>query len=214
MNPSAPPLVPDLLEDSHARAERSRRSAFVVMLASSLISLVASLVLSVDAVRLAANPDVVLACNINSAISCGTVAQAWQASVLGFPNAFLGLIAEPVVITLAVASLGGVRFPRWFMNSAQVIYLIGFGFAYWLFAQSYFVIGSLCPWCLLVTVSTTTVFTSLLRVNILDNTFGLRPALHERMCAWLRMGVDYALEVVWFVLLAAAILLKYQAALF
>ncbi|WP_418606420.1 vitamin K epoxide reductase family protein [Georgenia sp. SUBG003] len=119
--------------------------AFVVMLASSLLSLVASLVLSIDAVRLAADPDVALACNINSAISCGTVAQAWQASVLGFPNAFLGLVAEPVVITLAVASLGGVRFPRWFMNSAQVVYLIGFGFAYWLFAQSYFVIGSLCP---------------------------------------------------------------------
>jgi hypothetical protein len=39
------------------------------------------------------------------------VAQAWQVSVLGFPNAFLGLIAEPVVVTLAVAALGGVRFP-------------------------------------------------------------------------------------------------------
>ncbi|WP_043497028.1 vitamin K epoxide reductase family protein [Georgenia sp. SUBG003] len=214
MNPSAPASVPDLLDDSLERAERSRRNAFVVMLASSLLSLVASLVLSIDAVRLAADPDVALACNINSAISCGTVAQAWQASVLGFPNAFLGLVAEPVVITLAVASLGGVRFPRWFMNSAQVVYLIGFGFAYWLFAQSYFVIGSLCPWCLLVTVSTTTVFTSLLRVNILDNTLGLSPTVHERLCTWLRMGADYALEVVWFVLLAAAILLKYQAALF
>jgi uncharacterized membrane protein len=184
------------------------------MLASSLLSLVASLVLSIDAVRLAADPDVALSCNINEAISCGAVAQAWQASLLGFPNAFLGLIAEPVVITLAVASLGGVRFPRWFMNAAQVVYLIGLALAYWLFAQSYFVIGSLCPWCLLVTVSTTTVFVSLLRVNILENTFALPPALHERLSALLRMGVDYALEVVVFVLLAAAILLKYQAALF
>lgn len=214
MSPTAPAFAPDLLDDRPERVGRSRRNAFVVMLASSLLSLVASLVLSIDAVRLAADPNVVLSCNINSAISCGAVAQAWQASVLGFPNAFLGLIAEPVVITLAVASLGGVRFPRWFMNAAQVVYLIGFGFAYWLFAQSFFVIGSLCPWCLLVTVSTTTVFTSLLRVNIMDNTFRLRPALHERLCAWLRMGVDYAAEVVWFVLLAAAILLKYQAVLF
>ncbi|WP_418608431.1 hypothetical protein [Georgenia sp. SUBG003] len=61
-------------------------------------------------------------------------------------------------------------------------------------------------------MSTTTVFTSLLRVNILDNTLGLSPTVHERLCTWLRMGADYALEVVWFVLLAAAILLKYQAA--
>lgn len=38
--------------------------------------------------------------------------------------------------------------------------------------------------------------------------------VHERVCAWLRIGVDRALEVVWFVLLAAAVRLKYQAALF
>ncbi|MDD9204882.1 vitamin K epoxide reductase family protein, partial [Georgenia sp. 10Sc9-8] len=84
--------------------------------------------------------------DINSAISCGAVAQAWQASLFGFPNAFLGLIAEPVVITIAVASLAVVRFPRWFMAAAQVVYLLGLVLAYWLFAQSYFVIGALCPW--------------------------------------------------------------------
>jgi hypothetical protein len=41
----------------------------------------------------------------------------------------------------------------------------------------------------------------------------LRPAAGPAR-AGLRMGADYALEVVWFVLLAAAILLKYQAAIF
>ncbi|MPV37405.1 vitamin K epoxide reductase family protein [Georgenia subflava] len=213
--PAAVVLAPPDTDDVERPPARARhRGAFAVMLVSSLLSLVASLVLSVDAVRLAADPGVALSCNINEAISCGTVAQAWQASLLGFPNAFLGLVAEPVVITLAVASLGGVRFPRWFMNAAQVVYLAGLVLAYWLFAQSYLVIGSLCPWCLLITVSTTTVFVSLLRVNLMENAFGLPPVLHERISSWLRMGVDYALEAVLFVVLAAAILLKYQAALF
>mgnify|MGYP003347351134 CR=1 FL=1 len=54
---------------------------------------------------------------------------SWQAQVLGFPNAFLGLIFEPIVITIAVAALGRVRFPRWFMVGAQVMYLIAIGFA-------------------------------------------------------------------------------------
>src|SRR5690606_39490821 len=61
--------------------------------------------------------------------SCGTVGASAQASVFGFPNAFLGLVAEPVVMTIAVAGLGGVRFPRWFMCAAQVVYTLGFAFA-------------------------------------------------------------------------------------
>ncbi|MFD1507154.1 vitamin K epoxide reductase family protein [Georgenia yuyongxinii] len=193
---------------------RAVRRPFALMLASSVLSLIASFVLSVDAVRLAANPDVVLTCDINSAISCGTVAQAWQASLFGFPNAFLGLVTEPVVVTIALASLAGVRFPRWFMVTAQGVYLLGLVFAYWLFAQSYLVIGALCPWCLLVTASTTTVFTSLLRVNILQNNFRLRPGTHARAMSLLRTGVDYAAVVVVFVLLAAAIIVKYHNELF
>ncbi|KAE8762433.1 vitamin K epoxide reductase [Georgenia thermotolerans] len=195
-------------------ARRLVRRPFAVMLASSLLSLVASFVLSVDAVRLAANPDVALSCNINAAISCGKVAVAWQASLFGFPNAFLGLVTEPVVITIAVAALAGVRFPRWFMLAAQAVYLLGLVFAYWLFTQSYFVIGALCPWCLLVTASTTTVFTSLLRVNLLQNNFGLRPRVYERAASLLRTGVDYAVVAVIFVLLTAAIVVKYQHELF
>ena len=62
-----------------------------------------------------------LSCNISSTISCATVGLSWQASLLGFPNAFLGLVTQPVLITIAVAALGGVRFPRWFMLAAQVV---------------------------------------------------------------------------------------------
>lgn len=193
---------------------RRHRRTFVTMLTSSLLSLVASLVLSVDAIRLAENPEVALSCDINSAISCGAVAQAWQASLFGFPNAFLGLIAEPVVITIAVASLAAVRFPRWFMAAAQVVYLLGLVLAYWLFAQSYFVIGALCPWCLLVTASTTTVFVSLLRYNVLADNLGLPPTLHARASHAIRIGLDAALVVVVFTLLAAAIVVKYHAELF
>lgn len=201
------------VEEEAARTRIVRRTN-LAMLLSSLISLVASFVLSVDALRLAANPDTVLACDVNAAISCGAVAQAWQASLLGFPNAFLGIMTEPVVITIAVAGLAGVRFPRWFMLGAQAVYVLGLVFAYWLFAQSFFVIGALCPWCLLVTASTTTVFTSITRLNIFQNNFRLSPGVHARLTSWLRIGVDYAVVAAWFVFLAAAILLKYQDVFF
>lgn len=183
------------------------RGAYLEMLISSLIGLVAALVLSIDAVALAANPDVELSCNINSKISCGTVGTSWQANLLGFPNAFLGLMAEPVVITLAVAGLGGVRFPRWFMLLAQGIYSIGFLFAYWLFYQSYFVIGALCPWCLTITVTTTLVFMSLTRINILEGNFG--ESVKRRLEYPLHVGADIAGTVIIIAILAAMVLARY-----
>src|SRR5699024_8526737 len=133
--------------DLAVRARAGRHSnawIFGTMAVSASISLLAAFVLAIDAWQLAANPDAELACDISSAISCGKVALSWQAQVLGFPNAFIGLAAEPVVITLAVAALGGVRFPRWFMFAAQVVYLVGVTFAYWLFSQSLLDIGALC----------------------------------------------------------------------
>lgn len=195
------------------RIRHDNRFIFTTMLVSACISLLASFVLSVDALLLAADPDVALSCNISATLSCGAVAQSWQAQLFGFPNAFLGLVAEPVVITIAVASLGGVRFPRWFMLSAQVVYTLGVIFAYWLFTQSMFVIGALCPWCLLVTVSTTLVFTTLTHVNIRDGNLYLPPRA-QRRAQW---AIDHEVDVVvvwaWLLLLAALVGLKYGPAL-
>jgi uncharacterized membrane protein len=184
------------------------------MLISSVLGLIASLVLSIDAIALAKDPLADLSCNINAVLSCGTVGASWQASLLGFPNAFLGLIAEPVVITIAVAALGGTRFPRWFMNAALAVYFIGFMFALWLFYQSYFVIGALCPWCLLITLTTTTVFASMMRVSILDNNLRLPPRLHASLTSWLHAGADTLGVILFFAIIVAMIVVKYHAVIF
>ncbi len=183
------------------------RGAYLEMLISSVLGLVASLVLSIDAIAIAENPDVVLSCDINSKISCTTVGSTWQANLLGFPNAFLGLITEPIVITVALAALSGVRFPRWFMITAQVFYSIGFVFAYWLFYQAYFVIGALCPWCLLITVTTTLVFTSMTRVNLLDGNLGA--GLQRWARKPLSYGADVAGTIILIAIIAAMVIMKY-----
>jgi uncharacterized membrane protein len=183
------------------------------MLFSACLSLTASFVLSVDALLLAKNPGTTLSCNINSVISCGTVAASWQAHLFGFPNAFLGLIAEPVVITIAVASLGGVRFPRWFMLAAQVVYTAGVVFAYWLFYQSMVFIHALCPWCLLVTASTTLVFATLTHVNIRDSNLYLPKRIQGALRAALDAELDAIVVTIWLLVLALAIVLRYGSAL-
>lgn len=203
----------DFLDRLH-RFRQTNGWLFGYMLVSSLLSLAASLVLSVDAIKLAENPNAALSCNVNSVISCGAVGTTWQANLLGFPNAFFGLMAEPVVITIAVAALGGVTFPRWFMAAAQAVYTIGLVFAYWLFYQSMFNIGSLCPWCLLVTLSTTLVFSALTHVNIRDGNLYLPERLNEWLRSALRLGVDALVMTVWIGALILLIVLKYGAALF
>jgi uncharacterized membrane protein len=185
------------------------RWVYAEMLIFALISLFASFVLAIDAVALAADPDAQFSCDISERISCSKVGLSWQANVLGFPNAFLGLIAEPVVITLAVSGLSGVRFPRWIMIAAQAVYAIGFGFAYWLFYQSYFVIGALCPWCLTITIATTVVLFSMTRINLLDNNFGLSERAHATVTRWLRMGVDLWILAILLALIIGAIIIRY-----
>lgn len=192
---------------------QGNRWIFATMLLSASLSLLASFVLSVDALKLAADPQAALSCNINAVISCGTVGSSWQASLLGFPNAFLGLVAEPVVITIAVASLSGVVFPRGFMLAAQIVYTIGVGFAYWLFFQAMFVIGALCPWCLLVTLSTTLVFTSLSHVNIRDGNLFLPSRLSRSLQSGLRMGLDAVVVAGWLLVVVALIIGKYGSLL-
>jgi len=196
--------------DRIPRARNARhRGAYVEMLVSSVLGLIAALVLSVAAIMLAADPNAALSCNVSETISCAKVGITWQANLLGWPNAFLGLIAEPVVITVAVAGLGGVRFPRWFMNTAMVFYSVGLVFAYWLFYEAYFVIGALCPWCLLVTVTTTTVFMSLMRVNLADNTFRLSERAFDRVQFLLRIGADVWLTILLIAVMAAMVISRY-----
>lgn len=182
---------------------------FGEMLLFAALSLLAAWVLSYDAIKLAADPSAALSCNVNSVISCGTVGLSWQAHVFGFPNAFFGMVAEPVVITIAVASLAGVRFPRWFLFTANVVYFLAVIFAYWLLYQSMFVIGALCPWCLLVTLSTTLVFTSMLHWNILENNLHLSAKGQATALSLVRSGAFAILVTLWVVLLVALIVLKY-----
>lgn len=186
---------------------------FSTMLVSACLSLLASFVLSANAVKLAANPDYPLPCNINDVVSCTTVARSWQAELFGFPNAFLGLVAEPVVITIAIACLAKVKFPRGIMFAAQVVYTIGVCFAYWLYYQAAFVIKALCPWCLLVTLSTTLVFASLTHVNIRDSNLFLPPKLEKVAQAGLRIGLDLLVVILVLAAVATIAMAKYGSGL-
>lgn len=190
--------------------QRWRARTAAEMVVSGIFGMLASFVLSIESWTIAGNADASFACDVNSVLSCSTVARTWQAQILGFPNAFLGILFEAVVLAVSVAMLAGVRFPRWYMLCVEALYTVALFFALWLFSQSYFVIHVLCPWCLLITLTTTLVWAGLTRINIRDNVLPTSPAVRRFVAA----GNDWFITGLFLFVLVAALVARYGVAFF
>lgn len=196
------------------RNMRDNRWIFTSMLIGAILSLIAAFVLSVEAIELAKNPNAQLSCSVNVVLNCATVAKHPSSELFGFPNSFLGLMAEPVVITVAIAGLMGIVFPRRFMFAAQIGYTLGLLFAWYLFSVSFFTIGALCPWCLLVTLTTTMVWFAITRYNIREENLYLPKNISRTLQSWIDKDYDKLMLASIVVVSIAAILIKYGDGLF
>lgn len=76
------------------------------------LGLLAAVDLNVERSRLLENPDYVPSCSFNVLLDCGAVASSPQASVLGFSNTILGIVAFSLVVALAGQLLTGGRLTR------------------------------------------------------------------------------------------------------
>lgn len=180
------------------------------MILSGFAGLVASLILSIEAWQLAKDSSMSFGCDVSSLLSCSAVALTPQAHVLGFPNAFLGIFFEAVVLTISFALITGVRFPRWYMIGANALYTIALGFALWLFSQSYFVIHVLCPWCLLVLITTLILFAGITRINIREDVFPVSQSVRH----FVSKGFDWSITGLAVFIILAMIAARYGVELF
>ena len=60
--------------------------------------------------------------------------------------------SRPIVVGVAI--LAGARFARWFWWLFELGMTFAFVFVIWLIGQSIFVLGTLCPWCMVTWVVT------------------------------------------------------------
>lgn len=188
-----------------------------VMLVASAVALFASFILAADTLFIARHPGTALNCDVNATLSCSAVAQSWQAEFirfgdLSFPNAFFGIAAESVFVTVAVIGMARVAVPRWFAICTWWGGLAALAYSYWLTSQSLFVIEALCPWCLLLMASTTIQFMALTHASVtvrsLPRSDGGLSGLRRFLDAYYRPGLDLLIDVVWVALIAAVILVK------
>ncbi|TKV28285.1 vitamin K epoxide reductase family protein [Arthrobacter sp. NamB2] len=122
----------------------------IVLLVSATIGWAASAQLVLERLALYADPDYVTTCDVSPLISCGDVFRTAQASLLGFPNPLIGIVAFAVVITTAMGLLAGARFARWYWLGLQAGVTAGLSFVAWLWFQALFVIHILCLYCIAV----------------------------------------------------------------
>lgn len=133
-----------------SREARGRTVTGLVLLLGGLVGLAAAFDLTYERIASLIDPGHAISCDFNPVLSCGTVMNTWQASVFGFPNPMLGLVAFPFVVFMGALWLSKVSLPRWIALAFNLGTLAGLVFVSWLIYQSVYRIGVLCPWCMAV----------------------------------------------------------------
>ena len=131
--------------------------------------------LTIDKFATLAHPGTVLNCNLSVLVQCGKNLDSWQGSAFGFPNPILGLGGFAAVIAVGVGLLAGATFARWFWIAFNLGIAGALAFVIWLIGQSIFVLGTLCPWCMLVWLVTIPLFWVVTSRNLAQGVYGSAP---------------------------------------
>ena len=77
-----------------------------------------------------------------------------QAEVFGFPNSLIGVATFAMMLVIAVALFFGIRFPKLFWQLVLGGTVLAVIFCHWLAFQTTFIIGALCPYCMVAWFAT------------------------------------------------------------
>ena len=144
----------------------NRRFTAIFMLFGAISGFIASFLLTVDKIKILKDSKFNPSCNINEVLNCKSVMLSKQAEVFGFPNSLIGIGAFAIFIAVAIAILGKVEFPSWFINIALGGTILGVIFSHWLAYQTTFVIGALCPYCMIAWFGNFLILSSLIQEKV------------------------------------------------
>jgi uncharacterized membrane protein len=131
-----------------AAAVRRPWALAITLIITGVIGWYAAFALTVEKFHLLINPDATLGCDISVLVQCKANLDSWQGSLFGFPNPILGLTGWVAVIVVGAALLAGARFDRWFWIVFNLGVVAALALVAFLIYTSIFVLGTLCPWCM------------------------------------------------------------------
>lgn len=130
-----------------------------LLIGGGAIGLIASIVLMIEKIEVLKNPDYIPSCNFNPILACGSIISTVQASAFGFPNPIIGIFGFAAVIVVGVSLIAGMKITKaWYWRTFWAGTIFGAGFIHWLFFQSVYRIGALCPYCMVVWAITMPIF--------------------------------------------------------
>ena len=193
-----------------------------ILILLSAVGLLASAILTNDAILLAKNPEADLPCNINPFLSCTSVAKVWQSSVFGFPNAILGTIAFSLLFffflalllntiereSLAEKVFGVNKHRKIFWSLVNVGTLASVIFAIWFAYESIFVLRTLCIYCMVVWSVTWPIFLYTTIWNIKESHFSLNK-IHKNFDSILIKNHKEIL-LTWYIIIVSTILIQFR----
>jgi uncharacterized membrane protein len=175
-------------------------SAWWVLIAG-VVGLISSATLTIEKIEILLNPAYVPSCSINPVLSCGSVMITRQASVFGFPNPLIGIVAFTVVVVTGILAVTKVRLPRWYWAGLTIGTALGVVFIHWLIFQTLYRIGALCPYCMVVWAVT-------IPLLVVVSSIALRP-LAGNAAARVLYTWRWSLVTLWFTALLLLILVRF-----
>ncbi len=144
----------------------------VLLIVAGALGWYSSFDLTLEKIQTLINPDYVPSCNISPLVTCGPNMASSQGSVFGFPNPIIGVAAFVAPIVVGMAILAGARFAKWFWVIFNLGFVAAVAFIIWLMGVSIFVLGTLCPYCMLVWASVIPMFWYVTAYNVKQGHFG------------------------------------------
>jgi uncharacterized membrane protein len=185
----------------HRPPGRVRSASALWVLIAGAVGLTAAITLTIEKIKLLENPAYVPSCSINPVLSCGSVMATPQAAAFGFPNPLIGIAAFTVVVVAGVLAVAKVPLPQWFWAGLAAGTLLGVVFIHWLIYQSLYVIGALCPYCMVVWAVTVPLL-------VVVSSIALKP-LHGNAFARFAYQWRWSLAALWFTALVLMILARF-----
>ncbi|MFB2556280.1 vitamin K epoxide reductase family protein [Herbiconiux liangxiaofengii] len=144
----------------------------LLLIVAGVLGWYSSFDLTLEKIQTLINPDYVPSCNISPLVTCGPNMASSQGSVFGFPNPIIGVAAFVAPIVVGMAILAGARFAKWFWVLFNLGFVAAVAFIVWLMSVSIFVLGTLCPYCMLVWASVIPMFWYVTAYNVKQGHFG------------------------------------------
>lgn len=160
---------------SQPETSRPPYALAIFLVVAGAIGWLCAFALTLEKFQAYEHPQSALACDFSVLVQCTKNLESPEGSAFGFPNPIIGLGGFVAPIAVGVALLAGARFARWFWIAFNVGLAGALAFVVWLIAQSVFVLGTLCPYCMVVWSVTIPLFLVVTLRNLRAGVFGLGP---------------------------------------